>query len=123
MTIFKKSIRALLIAVIVLVTGLAGIIIYALISDYKPPEKTPFHRIIYTVKKELSQKFTKPPRHALSGMTPLLINEGKVLVFNVITLGVLKKSKSINRRVRKIFTQGSQKAEVHCFNFACFAKT
>jgi endonuclease/exonuclease/phosphatase family metal-dependent hydrolase len=40
MTILKKIISSLFIAVLVLVAGLAGIIIYALISDYKPPEKT-----------------------------------------------------------------------------------
>lgn len=39
-----------MIAVIVLVGGLAGIIIYALISDYKPPEKT-----IIAINKSLSE--------------------------------------------------------------------
>lgn len=40
MTILKKIVRTLLIAVVILVAGLAGIIIYAIISDYKPSEKT-----------------------------------------------------------------------------------
>ncbi|MGD0583226.1 MAG: endonuclease/exonuclease/phosphatase family protein [Bacteroidales bacterium] len=40
MKILKKIIKALLIAVIVIAAGLAGIIIYAVITDYRPQEKT-----------------------------------------------------------------------------------
>jgi hypothetical protein len=38
-----------------------------------------------------------------------------------IIMGLLKKSKSINRRGRQGFAQRSQKAELHSFNFADFA--
>jgi len=40
MKILRKLIKALLVLVIVLIVGFAGIIIYALISDYKPGEMT-----------------------------------------------------------------------------------
>ena len=40
MKIFKKILKTLLIAVIVIAVFFAGIIIYALVSDYRPQEKT-----------------------------------------------------------------------------------
>ena len=40
MNILRKILKALLIAVIVIVVGFVGIIVYAVISDYRPQEKT-----------------------------------------------------------------------------------
>jgi endonuclease/exonuclease/phosphatase family metal-dependent hydrolase len=40
MNILRKILKALLIAVLVIIVGFAGIIVYALVSDYRPPEKT-----------------------------------------------------------------------------------
>lgn len=40
MKIIRKILKALVIAVIVIAAGFAGIIIYAVISDYRPQEKT-----------------------------------------------------------------------------------